>query len=62
MSIANIIDPEVLGNISMEKLASMIPNLTGVDSSGEFAIPTPGTSWQIPYNKVLPHLPATAKA
>ena len=53
MAISDIINPEVLGRITMEKLTSILPNLVGVDTSDEFTLPTPGTSWKIPYNKAV---------
>lgn len=53
MAIANIINPEVLGGITNEKLAELIPNLPATYTTEDFAIGTPGTSWEIPYNKNL---------
>lgn len=53
MAIANIVNPEVLAAIVMEKLTNMLVNLPGIDTSSEFAIGEKGTSWKIPYNKVI---------
>jgi hypothetical protein len=53
MAIANIINPEVLGQIVNEKLANLIPNLPATYTTTEFSIGNPGTSWEIPYNKKL---------
>ena len=52
--IAGIIDPEVLGDIVQDKLANLIVNLSDLDSTDEFDIGTPGTSWEIPMNDLLP--------
>lgn len=53
MSISTIINPEVLGAIVNEKLADLIPNLPATYTTDNFTIGTPGTSWEIPYNKKL---------
>jgi hypothetical protein len=53
MAISDIIDPEVLAAAVNERLAYMIPQIPGLDTSTDFAIGNPGTSWDIPYNKIL---------
>ncbi len=52
--IAGIIDPEVLGTIIQDMLANKFVNIPDLDTSGEFAVGTPGTSWEIPMNDLLP--------
>jgi len=52
--IAGIIDPEVLGDIVQDKLANMLLGIPDLDSTDEFPIGTPGTSWEVPVNDLLP--------
>jgi hypothetical protein len=51
--IAGIIDPEVLGDIIQDKLANKFANISDLDTSSEFSVGTPGTSWEIPINDLI---------
>lgn len=52
--IAGIIDPQVLGDVIADKLANMFMNVADIDTSNEFSVETPGTSWEIPMNDLIP--------
>lgn len=56
MAIANIVNPQILSDIVNEKLTNMLATIPGLDTNSEFALGSPGTSWEIPYNKVLTDL------
>jgi hypothetical protein len=56
MSIANIINPEVLGALVHLRLPNLLPNVPGLDTTSEFAVGTPGTSWEIPTTGALQDL------
>lgn len=56
MAISDIVNPEVLGDIVNEKLTNLLVNVPGLDTSTEFTLGRAGTSWDIPYNKVLTDL------
>jgi len=52
--IAGVIDPEVFGAMIQDKLANKFLNIPDLDTTDEFSIGTPGTSWEIPMNDILP--------
>lgn len=52
--IAGIIDPQVLGMVVADKLANMFMNVSDFDTRTEFSVGTPGTSWTIPLNDLIP--------
>lgn len=52
--IAGIIDPRVLGDVVQDKLANMLMNIADIDTSDEFSVGTPGTSWEVPMNDLIP--------
>jgi hypothetical protein len=53
MAITNIINPEVLSGIVNEKLTNLLLQIPGLDTTTQFPIGEVGTSWKIPYNKVI---------
>jgi hypothetical protein len=52
--IAGIVDPQVLGAVIADKLANMFMNAADIDTRNEFSVGTPGTSWEIPLNDLIP--------
>ncbi len=52
--IADIVDPQVLGAVIADKLANMFLNASDIDTRNEFPVATPGTSWEIPLNDLIP--------
>lgn len=56
MAISDIVNPQVLSDLTSEKLANMLVDIPGLFTSREFPIGAPGTSWEIPYNKLLDDL------
>lgn len=53
MAISDIVNPEVVSALTNEKLATKLATVPGLDTSSEFEVGTPGTSWEVPYNKRL---------
>jgi hypothetical protein len=52
--IAGIIDPQVFGAVLGDQLANMFINIADLDTHNQFSVGTPGTSWTIPLNDLIP--------
>jgi hypothetical protein len=53
MALADIVVPEILGQMVLEQLQNKILDFPGVDTTTEFAVGTNGTKWEIPYQKLI---------
>ena len=51
--ITDIIDPEILGDMILEKLPNNTILIPGVFTTTDFPIATKGTIWEIPYDELL---------
>ena len=52
-AITDVVDPEILADMIVERLPDNTILVPGVYTSSEFAIPEKGTKWDIPYDKPL---------
>ena len=51
--ITDVIDPEILGAMVLEKLPNNTVLIPGVFTTSDFPIATEGTIWEIPFNELL---------